>query len=70
MYLQRALEAPATDTDLRHAVMVNLATCLQQAGKSARAQAMISEREPRTVGPVIPRPYSSWNLSPLRVHST
>lgn len=43
MYLRLALEAPATDSDLRPVLMVNLAACLRQAGKSAQAQVMISE---------------------------
>jgi len=43
MYLRRALDAPATDNDIRPVLMVNLAACMRQAGKAVEAQAMISE---------------------------
>ena len=43
IYLRRALNAPATDCDIRPVLMVNLAACLRQAGKTMQAQVMISE---------------------------
>lgn len=43
MYLRHALDAPATDNDLRPVLMVNLAACMRQAGKTVEAQAMIAE---------------------------
>jgi hypothetical protein len=42
MYLRRALDA-VTDDDIRPVLMVNLAACLQQAGRSVEARVMISE---------------------------
>ncbi len=42
-YLRRALDASATDSDIRPVLMVNLAACLRQAGKAAQARAMINE---------------------------
>lgn len=43
MYLRRALDAPAANSNIRQVLMVNLAACLRQAGKSADAQAMIAD---------------------------
>lgn len=43
IYLRRALEASATDSDIRPTLMVNLAACLRQAGKADQARAMINE---------------------------
>ncbi|PCD69672.1 hypothetical protein CO648_03800 [Rhizobium phaseoli] len=43
MYLRRALDARAANSDTRQVLMVNLAACLRQAGKLGDAQAMIAD---------------------------
>jgi hypothetical protein len=42
-FMRAALDATAANSGARQALMVNLAACLRQAGKSADAQAMIAE---------------------------
>jgi len=65
-YMRAALDAAAANSGARQALMVNLAACLRQAGKSADAQAMIAQVRAAHDGLVTQRPCSSWNLSPQR----